>query len=72
MTLYALVKRAVEGLQVGQVKSIKKPENIQAFRKFLSDLSNKEQKKFTTKVVKNRLHILRTEFYSMNAAINDQ
>lgn len=65
MSLYSLVQSTIDSLNVGEITTIPVPDNLKAFRKFLSEISKKDHKKFTTKVKGNDLHILRVNFFSV-------
>jgi len=63
-TMYNLVLTTIEGMQIGQAKSVPLPDNMGYFRKYLSEISKREGKKFTTKVneEKKTLEILRIKY----------
>jgi hypothetical protein len=52
-------------MQIGELSTIDVPGNIKAFRKFLTEISRKDHKKFTTKVIAGQLHIMRINYYSV-------
>lgn len=65
MTLYSYVQSTIDGLNIGEMVTIPLPDKLKAFRKFLCEISLKDHKKFTTKVVINELHILRINYHSV-------
>lgn len=65
MSLYSYVQDTIDGLNIGQMTTIPVPSKIKAFRKFLSEISSKDHKKFTTKIKDNELHILRINYHSV-------
>jgi len=65
MTLYSYVQSTIDGLNIGEMVTIPIPDKLKAFRKFLSEISSKDHKKFTTKIKDNELHILRINYYSV-------
>lgn len=62
MNMYQLVMNAINGMEVGDCNVISLPDNLGYFRKYLSEVSKREGKKFTTKVMDNTLHILRIKY----------
>ena len=67
--LYTEVKNITEGMEVGELSVIPVPENLKAFRKYLSEISRKQDKRFTTKVVGNQLHIMRVKYSNIYSQI---
>lgn len=65
MSIYSQVQSTIDDLDIGQMATIPIPDKLKAFRKFLTEISSKDHKKFTTKVKANQLHILRVNYYSV-------
>jgi hypothetical protein len=61
-TVYNEVKQIIDALDVGDADVIALPDKLSAFRKYLSEISKREAKKFTTKVLNGQLHILRIKY----------
>lgn len=70
MSMYNYVQNTIEGLTVGELVTIPVPDKLKAFRKFLSEISAKDHKKFTTKIKGNDLHIMRINYYSVTEKLN--
>jgi hypothetical protein len=70
-SLYSTVKALIDGLEIGQSTSVAIPGNLPSFRKYLSEVSKAQHKKFTTKTIDNRLHILRIEYYSIPKILSE-
>ena len=49
-------------MDIGDSELIPIPGNLKAFRKYLSEISQREQKAFKTKILDNHLHILRVKY----------
>jgi len=64
ITEYELAKQLVENMEVAEVKTLDKPENLNTFRQYLTNFSQKQQKKFTTKVSGDKIKVMRVEFFS--------
>lgn len=63
MDMYNLVKNTIDDLKIGNSISIKTPVNLRYFRKYLSEISRREGKKFTTKKTENgKLIIFRVKY----------
>jgi hypothetical protein len=62
MTVYSNVVSVIDGLHIGDNAVIALPDNLPAFRKYLSEISKRQNKRFTTKVINNQLHILRVQY----------
>lgn len=60
--MYSLVLSTIEGLEVGETAEIKLPENIKYFRRYLCEISKRQDKKFTTKIIGGKLHIFRVKY----------
>jgi hypothetical protein len=61
--MYNLASDTTEGLAIGESIVIDCPDNLPYFRKYLSEMSKREGKKFTTKVFPgNKLHIMRLKY----------
>ncbi len=71
MALYNYVQQVTEAIKIGELITIDKPDKLKAFRKFLSEISAKEHKKFTTKVKNNQLHIMRVKYYSVSEKLTE-
>jgi len=61
-TMYELVARTIDNMNIGDTKSIKVPENLGYFRKYLSEISKRYNQKYTTKIVDGKLEILRIKY----------
>lgn len=59
MTDYQLIKQLVDEMNVGEIKTIDKPENVDNFRSYLSIVSYKQQKRFSTKVSGDKMLVKR-------------
>lgn len=70
MSMYNYVQNTIDGLTVGELVTIPVPDKLKAFRKFLSEISAKDHKKFTTKIKGNDLHIMRINYYSVTEKLN--
>lgn len=60
--MYNLVTNTIDGMEIGDNTSIKLPDNLPYFRKYLSEISKREGKKFTTKIVGNKLELMRIKY----------
>lgn len=61
--MYNLAANTIDGLEIGQSIIIDEPDNLPYFRKYLSEMSKREGKKFTTKLFpENKLHIMRVKY----------
>lgn len=65
MSLYSYVADIINDIEIGQLVTIDRPSKLKAFRKFLSEISKKDHKKFTTKLDGELLHIMRIKYYSV-------
>lgn len=65
MTLYSYVQGIINDMNIGDLVTIDKPDKLFAFRKFLSEISANEFKKFTTRVKDDKLHIMRVNYFSV-------
>jgi hypothetical protein len=65
MNMYQEVETAINGLEVGQNNVISMPDNLPYFRKYLSEISAREGKKFATKVIEGNLHIFRIKYHNL-------
>lgn len=72
-SLYSIVQSTIDGLSIGEMTTIPKPDKLKAFRKFLTEISKKDHKKFTTKLNKDKdeMHILRINYYSVSEKIEE-
>lgn len=61
-TVYNEVKTIIDGMNIGDAELISIPGKLGAFRKYLSEISKREQKAFRTKILNNQLHILRVRY----------
>lgn len=71
MSLYSIVQSTIDNLDIGEMVTIEIPDKLKAFRKFLSEISAKDHKKFTTKVKDGQLHIMRVNYFSIPSKINE-
>jgi hypothetical protein len=67
-SLYQEAKEAIKPMKIG---TIDKPENVAYYRKFLNEIAAREGKKFTTKTVGDKLHIVRVEYFNIINKINE-
>lgn len=65
MSLYNYVQGTVESLKIGELVTIDIPDKLKSFRKFLTEISHKDHKKFTTKIKNGELHIMRVAYFSV-------
>lgn len=64
--MYHVVKSVIDDMAVKEVKDIDMPEDIRFFRKYLSEISRKEQKKFQTKNIGyGKLRIVRVPYFNI-------
>lgn len=68
--MYNYVQNTIDTISVGELVTIPVPDKLKAFRKFLSEISAKDHKKFTTKIKGNDLHIMRVNYYSVAEKLN--
>ena len=61
-TIYNEVKTIIDDMDIGDSELIAVPDKLGAFRKYLSEISKREQKAFKTKVLNRQLHILRVKY----------
>lgn len=66
-TLYSIAAAAVKNLSVGESTTIKAPEKIKSFRKYISEIGQREDKKFTTKVDGSKITIMRVEYFNIHS-----
>lgn len=71
-TLYALAKETIAEMKVGELKEIKVPGNLRAFRKYLSEIATKEKKKFSTRLTGRNLHIMRVQYSSIQDKLSGE
>lgn len=62
--MYNLVSTAIRGMGIGDSSSIAIPDNLKYFRKYLCEISKRENKKFTTKVIEGKLQIMRVKYHN--------
>ena len=60
--MYSLMIEAVTGLGIGDSAVIDAPANLSYFRKYLSEHSKAQGKKFTTKLIGDKLHLMRVKY----------
>ena len=65
------VKDLVMYLRVGELLDIETPENLRLFRKYLNDVSKNLCRSFRTKIVGDRLHIMRVEYRKIMDVISN-
>jgi hypothetical protein len=53
---------AVSGLEIGESIIIDAPSNLLYFRKYLTEHSKAQGKKFTTKLIGGKLHLMRVKY----------
>lgn len=62
-TLYSYVKDLADSLEIGQSIEIDNPgEQLPSFRKYLSDYGKRQSKKFASRLVQDKLTILRVKY----------
>lgn len=61
-TMYDLVLNTIDDMNIGDNRIINEPDNLPYFRKYLSEISKREGKRFTTKVIDNKLHVMRLKY----------
>lgn len=66
-TMYNLASNAIDGMEVGENRIIDAPDNLGYFRKYLSEISKREGKKFSTKIFGNKMHILRIKYSNIHS-----
>lgn len=67
---YSYVFSLVENMQIDEIKSIEKPENLGLFRKNLTEIGQRYHKKFVTKTKGDKLYIMRIKYFSVNEKIS--
>lgn len=60
--MYNLASTSIAGMDVGDLRIIDIPNDIIFFRKYLSEIAKREGKKFTTKSIDSKLHIMRVKY----------
>lgn len=60
--MYNLVTTTIDGMNIGDTGIIDIPDNLPYFRKYLSEISKREGKRFTTKIMNNKLHVMRLKY----------
>ena len=63
-TMYALASDSIEGMSIGDVRYIDMPADLAFFRKYLSEIAKRSEKKFTTRSVDGQLQIMRVKYYN--------
>lgn len=71
MSLYNDVLLTIDSMEVGDIVTIDVPVKLKAFRKFLSEISGKHHKKFTTKILDGNMHIMRVKYFSVTEKLNN-
>lgn len=61
-TMYNLVLNTIADMAIGDTNSIPVPDNLPYFRKYLSEISKREGKRFVTKIIDGQLHVLRVKY----------
>ena len=61
-TLYNTVLSTIDNMEIGDSRILAIPGQLKAFRKYLTEISQRQGKKFTTKVQNNKLVILRIKY----------
>jgi hypothetical protein len=72
MNVYSYVNTCIDGMEIGELRTIPIPDKLKAFRKFLSEISGREHTKYTTKIKNGMLHIMRVNYYSVNQVLNHE
>ena len=67
ITMYQLVLNTIKEMKVGDSKTIKTPDNISYFRKYLNEIGSRHGQKFTTKIVSDgvELKIMRIKYSNL-------
>jgi hypothetical protein len=66
-SMYSLMSLTVGSLLIGESTEIDSPNNLRYFRKYLSEYSKAQGKKFTTKVISGTLHIMRVKYSNIHS-----
>lgn len=61
-TMYNLVIDTIEGMNIGQSRTLPIPDNMPYFRKYLSEISKRYSHKYTTKIVDGKMEIMRLKY----------
>lgn len=64
-TMYNLVSNTIEGIKVGQKVIIDIPDNLLYFRKYLSEISKRQGQRFATKIINEKLEIMRIKYHNI-------
>lgn len=68
-TLYNEAMTAIDGLQIGDITIIDVPGNLVSFRKYISEIGKRYGQRFTSKVIEDKLHIMRVKYHSIHEKI---
>jgi hypothetical protein len=67
-TMYALAQGAVDGMTIGDVRTIAMPDDLAFFRKYLSEISKRFECRYTTKSLPSgKLQIMRVKYYNIHS-----
>ena len=67
--MYTLANDTIQGMEVGDIRIIRlpSPNDLAFFRKYLSEIAKRGDKKFTTKTISDQLHIMRVKYSNIIA-----
>jgi hypothetical protein len=60
--MYNLVLDTITDMDIGSTNTIDTPDNLPYFRKYLSEISKREGKRFITKIIDGKLHVMRVKY----------
>lgn len=61
-TMYQLVQSTIEGMELGELRIIKMPDDLPLFRKYLSEIGKRIKQKYTTLSKYDKLHVMRINY----------
>lgn len=65
--MYNLASAAIEGMDIGEVRYIDMPTDLAFFRKYLSEIAKRKEKRFTTRSIDGQLQIMRVKYYNIHS-----
>ena len=66
-SLYTVCKDVIQGMEIGEEKSIEIPEKLSAFRRYLIEIGSRMGQKFATKIIDGKLRIMRIKYFNINS-----
>lgn len=63
--MYDLVINTITGMKIGQRTTMSIPENLPYFRKYLSEISKRQGQRFTTKIIEDKMEIMRVKYHNI-------